>query len=460
MGKKKKRTTMHGLCLAALLFAGMGSPAAAQGARAQFNNMPVLAMDQPIAVEAYNINDYNYFKLRDVAQSLQGSEKSFDLQYNAESRAIYISTGQAYLSLGTELSPPQGGDTVKQAVDSKAALYIDGAPVSLSAYNIDGYTYYKLQDLGHALDFDVQYDEDQRRVLIECQPLGQEQPEEPEQPEKPEDGDNETDPTVPPEDENGEVDDDNLGDTGETWGMVNPDFEIIQLPGGSTDPNDPDNPNNPNQSGSTVLPGQVQRPNKTGSVVVMVDPGHGGRETGSINEEAEIIESEINYTAASRLGQLLTQAGYQVVFTRGEGETLSLSDRMELIRRQQPDLVVSVHHNATEEHTAYGAEVLAQVADKQGGPTKQLAQLINQEYEKLGQSTRPIVFRYNSAKTGDYYGLLRAAASVQVPAVISEFAFIDHPQDIQKIDTDEELWQEAEAIFRAVDAFLGGPVRK
>ena len=94
MAKTKKRKTIHSLCLAALLFAGLGGSAAAAGAKAQFNNMPVLAMDQPIAVEAYNINDYNYFKLRDVAQSLQGSEKSFDLQYNEESRAIYVSTGQ------------------------------------------------------------------------------------------------------------------------------------------------------------------------------------------------------------------------------------------------------------------------------------------------------------------------------------------------------------------------------
>lgn len=450
MAKTKIRKKMRGFWMAALLFAGLGCAAAADGQRAQFNNMPVLAQDQAIAVEAYNINDYNYFKLRDVAQSLQGSEKSFDLQYNEESRSIYVSTGQTYASLGTELNPPQSADTVKQAAPSKAALYIDGAPASLSAYNIDGYTYYKLQDLGQALNFDVQYDEAGRRVLIECQPLTAEEPEQPEAPEAPET------PDQPNQDggENREEEDDNAGDTGETWGVSGPDFSIIPIPGGSTDPQDPNNPNNPNQST------QPQRPPKTGPIVVMVDPGHGGRETGSQNEEAGIVESEINYTAASRLGQLLTQAGYKVIFTRGQGETLSLSDRMELIRQEQPDLVVSVHHNATEEHSAYGAEVLAQVADKEGGPTKQLAQLINREYEKLGQSVRPIVFRYNSAKTGDYYGLLRAAASVEVPAVISEFAFIDHPEDIAKIDTDEELWLEAEAIFRAVDAFLGGPARK
>ncbi len=450
MAKTKTRKKMRGLWMAALLFTGLGCTAAADGQKAQFNNMPVLAQDQAIAVEAYNINDYNYFKLRDVAQSLQGSEKSFDLQYNEESRSIYVSTGQSYSSLGTELNPPQNTDTVKQAAPSKAALYIDGAPASLSAYNLDGYTYYKLQDLGQALNFDVQYDEVGRRVLIECQPL---EPEEPEEPERLDDSDQLIQPGQDSE-ENRDDDDDNAGDSGESWGVAGPDFSIIPIPGGSTDPQDPDNPNNPNQSS------QPQRPPKTGPIVVMVDPGHGGKETGSMNEEAGIVESEINYIAASRLGQLLTQAGYQVIFTRGEGETLSLSDRMEMIRQEQPDLVVSVHHNATEAHTAYGAEVLAQVADKEDGPTKRLAQLINQEYEKMGQTVRPIVFRYNSAKTGDYYGLLRAAASVEVPAVISEFAFIDHPEDIAKIDTKEELWQEAEAIFRAVDAFLGGPVRK
>ena len=114
---------MRGLWMAALLFTGLGCTAAADGQKAQFNNMPVLAQDQAIAVEAYNINDYNYFKLRDVAQSLQGSEKSFDLQYNEESRSIYVSTGQSYSSLGTELNPPQNTDTVKQAAPSKAALY-------------------------------------------------------------------------------------------------------------------------------------------------------------------------------------------------------------------------------------------------------------------------------------------------------------------------------------------------
>ena len=157
---------------------------------------------------------------------------------------------------------------------------------------------------------------------------------------------------------------------------------------------------------------------------------------------------------AEHLGTLLRQAGYQVIFTRGEGETLSLTNRMNMIRKVKPDLVISVHHNATEAHNATGAEVLAQVADKNGGPSTELAELINEEYAKMGQKVRPIIYRYNSTKTGDYYGLLRAAAGVDVTAVISEFAFMDNPTDVEKINSTEKLHQEAEALFRAVDAFL------
>ena len=43
---------------------------------------------------------------------------------------------------------------------------------------------------------------------------------------------------------------------------------------------------------------------------------------------------------------------------------------------------------------------------------------------------------------------------MDVTAVISEFAFMDNPTDVEKINSTEKLHQEAEALFRAVDAFL------
>ena len=87
---------------------------------------------------------------------------------------------------------------------------------------------------------------------------------------------------------------------------------------------------------------------------------------------------------------------------------------------------------------ARGAEILAQIADKNGGPTKILAQALLDEYEKLGVPIRQIVFREGSH--GDYYYTNRAAAALNIPALTSEFCFIDNEEDQKFIDSEED-WQ-------------------
>ena len=79
MGKRGR--ILGGFLLAALLFTLLGCVGLAAAQKAQLNNMPVLVYDEAIGVEAYNINDNNYFKLRDVAQALSGGDKSFEIQY-------------------------------------------------------------------------------------------------------------------------------------------------------------------------------------------------------------------------------------------------------------------------------------------------------------------------------------------------------------------------------------------
>ena len=116
------------------------------------------------------------------------------------------------------------------------------------------------------------------------------------------------------------------------------------------------------------------------------------------------------------------------------------------------DLFFSVHHNSFNTQ-ARGAQILAQIADEDGGPTKMLAELLNEEYEKLGLSIRPIWFRHGD--NGDYYYTNRVAAELQIPAVTSEFCFIDNNEDAAFIDSEED-WQAAaraqcNAIMRYFD---------
>lgn len=116
-------------------------------------------------VVAYNIKDNNYFKLRDIACLLSDTAARFSVEYVEETNSIRIVTGEPYTADGSELKPI--GNESKEAKTSVQTLYINGEKnSSLGAYNIDGYNYFKLRDLGGALGFTVDYDETSRTMLI------------------------------------------------------------------------------------------------------------------------------------------------------------------------------------------------------------------------------------------------------------------------------------------------------
>ena len=92
--------------------------------------------------------------------------------------------------------------------------------------------------------------------------------------------------------------------------------------------------------------------------------------------------------------------------------------------------------------------MLAQIADRNGGPTKLLAEALLEEYAELGVPIRSVVFREGS--TGDYYYTNRAAAPLFIPALTSEFCFIDNVEDQKFIDSEEDWQAEARAQYNAI----------
>lgn len=113
----------------------------------------------------YNIDGNNYFKIRDLAAILNGTEKQFSVGYDATLKSVTVTTGQSYDKLPTDLTgAPTGGS--KTAVVSTDTIYIDGKKVDAQVYMIGGNNYFKLRDLGKALDFYVGWSQG-RGVFIE-----------------------------------------------------------------------------------------------------------------------------------------------------------------------------------------------------------------------------------------------------------------------------------------------------
>ncbi|MDR3278672.1 MAG: hypothetical protein LBT12_07845 [Oscillospiraceae bacterium] len=125
----------------------------------------VLVDGENKSFDAYNINDNNYFKLRDLAYALSGTEKQFAVGYDEATRAIALTPGAAYTPDGSEMIGKGTGAKTPKPTASK--IYLDGKEVTFTAYIIDGNNYFKLRDIGAAFDFGVDWDGASQTIAID-----------------------------------------------------------------------------------------------------------------------------------------------------------------------------------------------------------------------------------------------------------------------------------------------------
>ena len=163
----RKMKRMMALLLALVLCVSLGTAALA----AEEEDRVVLSVQKLqvdgnlVECEKYNINDANYFKLRDLAYVLNTTGSQFSVEWNAAENRVEIVTGRAYLPVGGELTVT--GDHSETAVKSPQTIMLNGQEVgSLSVYNINDNNYFKLRELGEALGFAVDYDESTWTMLV------------------------------------------------------------------------------------------------------------------------------------------------------------------------------------------------------------------------------------------------------------------------------------------------------
>ena len=125
----------------------------------------VLVNGEERAFEAYNISGSNYFKLRDFAAAISGTEKQFEVTWDNSAKIIALLSGQTYTPAGTEFAAGDG--KTKNAVLSASALLKDGETLKLTAYTINGSNYFKLRDLAKAFDIAVTWDSETATIGID-----------------------------------------------------------------------------------------------------------------------------------------------------------------------------------------------------------------------------------------------------------------------------------------------------
>lgn len=124
----------------------------------------VLVNGKSVKFDAYNINDNNYFKLRDIAHILSGTSNQFEVTWDNDNSAIKLIPSMPYTAIGGELG--LGDGTSKTAKLNTSAIYLNNYAINLTAYTINNVNYFKLRDLGDVFGFNVDWDNNSQKVLI------------------------------------------------------------------------------------------------------------------------------------------------------------------------------------------------------------------------------------------------------------------------------------------------------
>lgn len=123
-------------------------------------------------MQCYNIDGYNYFRLRDMAQEvtkyIDAQGHHFGISYENDEKSINILRTYDYEPIpGIEEYLP--GTEAKEAVLVNTQLKVNGAklpPNYMKGYVIDGYTFYKLRDLAELIFLNVEWCEEDRVIEL------------------------------------------------------------------------------------------------------------------------------------------------------------------------------------------------------------------------------------------------------------------------------------------------------
>lgn len=174
-------------------------------------------------------------------------------------------------------------------------------------------------------------------------------------------------------------------------------------------------------------------------VVVVLDPGHGGTDTGAPSTlgVSGPYERDVNLANAQMLKMRLEQLGATVVMTRTENDTtLTLYDRMETAQNTLPDFFMSMHHNSVAE---------SQDANLHSGVEAYYYEPFSRDFaEAAARSISENVYaRDYRFSDWSYYTVTRMRYA---PSILCEIGFMPNPTELKKVCNLSEIYKTADAL--------------
>jgi N-acetylmuramoyl-L-alanine amidase len=218
--------------------------------------------------------------------------------------------------------------------------------------------------------------------------------------------------------------------------------------------------------------------------VVLIDPGHGGEESGAVGHldpkrQRKVFEKDLSLRLAKKIKEELSKTT-STFLTRSVDRAVSLQERADMADLVKADLFLSVHFNSSTNPKSNGFELYyldnnSNVAANKVERAENLnlkgeelivnqilvdlvvqqtvvhsRQLANAVYEKV----KPVVKGHKMIDRGIKPGLFYVLALSKRPGLLVEAGFVSNPGELRKVNEEKYLDDMARSIAAGVLAFI------
>ena len=220
------------------------------------------------------------------------------------------------------------------------------------------------------------------------------------------------------------------------------------------------------------------------ALTIVIDPGHGGAETGAVGPDG-LQEKDVTLQIARRLAAAIPRViSSRVVLTRDSDSAISLDDRTSLANHERAGLFLSLHANSSRAVGAHGSETYYLSLDTSDRVSQDIARRENvapaaapgspeanpdldfilwdlAQSAHITESSRlaeAIQTQLNVVSRTENRGIkqapFRVLAGATMPAVLVEVGFISHPEEEKQLRSAAFQESVAVAIAKAVGEFF------
>ena len=216
---------------------------------------------------------------------------------------------------------------------------------------------------------------------------------------------------------------------------------------------------------------------------IVIDPGHGGHDTGTIGPHG-LMEKDLCLDVALRLGHEIEEKlpGAEVVYTRKDDTFIPLEQRTAIANEAKADLFISIHANSSHDEAARGIETYylnfatsaesMEVAARENALSQEslhdLQDIIkkiarNEKVEESKELASDIqdslthrlqLVSQNERNRGVKKAPFVVLIGANMPSVLSEISFISNPSDEKLLKKTDQRQRVADGLYRGIASYL------